>query len=85
MISYGDNPKDDIGMADMFADAPITIEAQIDCIKREIKLREFVYSRRVADGKMSQKLADDEMKKIQAVLVTLNRLRDIQVQVRNAR
>lgn len=50
---------------------PITIAAQIACVEREIKMREHVYPRRVADCKMSQAKADDELAAMRAVLATL--------------
>lgn len=67
----------------MFAEAPITLEAQIDCVERELNLRRYVYPRRVERRQMTQKLADDEMKKMKAVLQTLMKLKRIQDQIRN--
>lgn len=57
---------------DMFPDAPITIDAQIACIERELAMRARVYPRRVKDGKMSQALADRETRTMEAVLMTLH-------------
>lgn len=50
---------------------PIPLAAQIACVEREIGMRERVYKRRVADGKMKQQAADDEIAAMRAVLVTL--------------
>lgn len=47
----------------------------IECIEREIKMREWVYPGRVAAKKMSQKKADTEMAMMRAVLLTLEELR----------
>ncbi len=55
-------------MADLF---PLTLDDQIACVKREIGMREFVYPRRVADGKMKQDKADHELAAMKAVLATL--------------
>jgi hypothetical protein len=54
---------------------PITLGAQIACVEREIGMREHVYPRRVADGKMSQAKADDELAAMRAVLATLKGIR----------
>lgn len=48
-----------------------TIAEQIDCIEREIRFREFVYPRRVRDGKMSQAEADRQIALMRAVAATL--------------
>jgi len=52
-------------------DAPVPIEAQIACVQREIRMREHVYPRRVAEQKMTQALADRELSTMRAVLATL--------------
>lgn len=62
--------------AGLFQDPlPITIEAQIECVVREIKLRERVYPRRVAEGKMTQALASEQLELMRAVLTTLQDIR----------
>lgn len=38
-----------------------TAEEKRDCASRELKQREYVYPRRVAEGKMTQKLADRQI------------------------
>lgn len=50
---------------------PITLEAQIASVEREIQMRVHVYPRRVADAKMSQAKADAELELMRAVLATL--------------
>lgn len=61
-------------MADLFLNAPIPIEAQIACVERELKQRAHVYPRRVAEGKMSQAFADEQVRAMEAVLATLRRV-----------
>ena len=46
----------------------VPIADQIACIEREIGYRLRVYQRRVADGKMSQQLADRELDRMRAVI-----------------
>ena len=50
---------------------PITLADQCRCVEREIKMRESVYPRWVASGKMSQGRADREIAMMRAVLKTL--------------
>lgn len=64
---------DDLFPAATVADIPL--EDQIACVEREIRMRERVYPRRVADGKMQQHTADRELLAMQAVLATLQGLR----------
>lgn len=49
----------------------ITIEQQIKCVAREIKMRESVYPKWVASHKMSQDAADNQIACMKAVLETL--------------
>lgn len=60
-------------MPDLLAghEPPVPLSDQISCIEREIKMREHVYPRRVAEKKMSQAKADHEMRAMRAVLTTL--------------
>jgi hypothetical protein len=53
-----------------------SLGAQIEEIEREIKMRREVYPRRVAQGKMRQSLADAHISRMEAVLRTLNSLRE---------
>jgi hypothetical protein len=57
-------------MSELF---PPSAEDLVQCIRREIALREQVYPRRVADRRMSQRLADRELLLMRAVLKTLER------------
>jgi hypothetical protein len=43
---------------------------------RELGYRRHVYERRVAEGKMSQKKADEEIQAMEAVLATLQGLEE---------
>lgn len=70
----GEGPSSDFGPADAVDCAPVSIESQIECVKREIGMREHVYPRRVADQKMTQSLADRELANMRAVLATLEAL-----------
>ncbi len=48
----------------------VSIELQIACVKREIRLRERVYPRWIASGRMTQAKADHEIASMRAVLAT---------------
>jgi hypothetical protein len=52
----------------------ITLDEQIICVKREIGMRQRVYPRWVASGKMKQDKADYEIATMEAVLKTLAEL-----------
>lgn len=54
--------------------APHTIAAQLDCIERELRFRRHVYPRRVADGKMTQVLADRQIALMESVKASLERI-----------
>jgi len=53
-----------------------TIEKQVQCVERELRLRMRVYPKFVADGRISAKKADEEQILMGAVLETLKRVRD---------
>jgi hypothetical protein len=57
----------------LFADLPtqVSIERQIECVQRELGFRRRVYSRRVAEERMSLVQADEEIACMEAVLATL--------------
>lgn len=57
---------------------PLDIEAQIRAVQREIAMRLFVYPRRVKDGRMKPEQAEHETAAMEAVLVTLEKVRDEQ-------
>lgn len=52
----------------------ITIEEQIQCVRREIRMRDQVYPRWVAAGKLKQEKSDHEIAAMKAVLATLEGL-----------
>lgn len=52
----------------------VPIEHQVACVQREISMRERVYPRWVADHRMTQKKADEELAAMRAVLLTLESL-----------
>jgi len=53
------------------AEVVVSIERQIKAVEREIALRERVYKKRVADGKMPLQQSLDEILAMRAVLETL--------------
>lgn len=55
-----------------------SIDEQIACVEREIKMREHVYPRFVGQGKMAQEKADREIATMRAVLESLRFLLQIQ-------
>lgn len=61
----------------------VTIERQIACVRREIGLRRRVYPRWCAAGRITPETAQAEVEAMQAVLATLERLRDAET-VRDA-
>jgi hypothetical protein len=54
----------------------ISINEQIDEVKRELAQRERVYARLVASGKLRQSIADYQTTRMRAVLETLETVRD---------
>ena len=46
---------------------PPTLDELLACIEREVKLRRRVYPRRVADGRMTQALAEKEIRRMENV------------------
>ena len=56
----------------------ITLEAQITEVKRELALRSRVYPRWVSCGKLKRERADSLLEAMQAVLETLEALRNSQ-------
>lgn len=63
-------------MSDLLSDAlpPVTIAEQIATVEREIALRRRVYPRWVSYGRMKQATADEEIRRMEAVLETLRGL-----------
>ena len=60
----------------------ISLNQQIDEVKRELALRSEVYPRRINSGKMKQSLADYQTVRMQAVLRTLEWLQRNEGKVR---
>ena len=59
-------------MADLLTDnLPVPLADQIACVKREIRMREEVYPRRVKERRMREDVADLELARMRAVLATL--------------
>lgn len=56
----------------------VPLSEQVKCVQREIRLRQVVYPKLIARGKMTQATADKEMQAMQAVLATLQKLAAIQ-------
>lgn len=55
--------------------ANFSLDEQLECIKREIGMRERVYPRWVQSAKMSQAKADREIACMRSVWITLDQLR----------
>ena len=51
--------------------AHLTLEGQIACVEREIKMRVRVYPRWVEANRMTQEKASQEIESMRAVLITL--------------
>ncbi len=60
-------------MAELFAP---TLADMIACAKREVAMREHVYPRRVADGKMRPTVADRELETMRAIVAALESLKE---------
>lgn len=61
-----------------------SLNQQIEEVEREVKLREDVYSRQVAQGKMRQSIADYHLGRMKAALATLQWIRDNEAAIRAA-
>ncbi len=55
-------------MPDLFDPGEITRSQKVDCIRREIKMRERVYPGWIERGRMTPAKADHEIKVMQAIL-----------------
>lgn len=59
-------------MSQLFEPAlSVSLPRQIQCIQRELSFRRRVYPRWVAEGKMTQAKADEEIAVMEAVIQTL--------------
>jgi len=56
----------------------VPIQRQIECVERELRMRRDVYARRVAEGRMTQQKAADELEAMSAVLETLRGVEESQ-------
>ena len=54
---------------------PYSLDDQIQCVQREIAMRERVYPKWVSSGRMTERKADHELQCMRAVLATLIKLR----------
>lgn len=63
-------------MSGLFPALPVQVSLadQIACVERELRQRERVYRRLVAEARMTQATADQETAVMRAVLATLLRL-----------
>lgn len=52
----------------------IPLSAQVECVRREIHMREKAYPRWVGQRRLTQKKADEELAAMRAVLETVERL-----------
>jgi hypothetical protein len=60
------------GMSALLIDAPsVSLQRQLQCVRREIKIRRQVYLGRVATRRMSAKKAAEEIVAMQAIEETL--------------
>lgn len=57
-----------------------TLDEQIQCVRREIGMRERVYPSRIANGKMTAATAAHEIETMEHVLATLEQQRTATVQ-----
>ena len=62
-------------MPDLLPERQIDLKQQIDCVAREIHMREKVYPDWIKRGRMKQEQADYQIKAMRAVLATLEGLR----------
>lgn len=49
----------------------VPIEVQVECVRREISMRERCYPRWVSEHRMTQRKADEELAAMRAVLATV--------------
>jgi len=61
-------------MSDLFDNRQVPLHAQIAAAEREVRQRLRVYPRRVADGKMTQAFANEQLAAMEAIVETLKGL-----------
>lgn len=52
----------------------IGYEEQLDCVERELRLRKKLYPRRIIDGRLTPYAADQELRRMAAVVETIRAL-----------
>lgn len=60
----------------------VSIHQQIDEVDRELKMRAQVYPSWVARGKLRQSIADYQVRRLEAVMATLEWVRDNEIELR---
>jgi hypothetical protein len=55
-------------VSDLFAGEPVTLQDMLGCARRELHMRESVYPRWVASGKLKQEKADQELRLMRAIV-----------------
>lgn len=60
--------------------SPIPLSEQIDCVRREIGMRQSLYPKWVQAGRMTQARADHQIAAMEAVLTTLESLQPAEPQ-----
>lgn len=56
----------------------VPISEQIECVQREIKMRARVYPNWISSGRIAQREANTEMRRMRAVLATLQQIQRAQ-------
>lgn len=65
-------------MSDLFPNSPreVTLADQVAAAERELKMRQGVYPRRIAEGKMSASFADHQLACMEAIVATLKQCKE---------
>lgn len=71
--STGDDPMNDLLDGNLPA---VPLYDQITCVLRELDMRRRVYPHWIAQGKMKQTRADEEIRRMEAVLATLRQIEE---------
>jgi hypothetical protein len=54
----------------------VSLQSQVECAKRELAMRRRVYPRFIENGSMTGQKANQELAAMEAIVATLQRLRD---------
>jgi len=67
-------------MSDLFGGLPdsVSLERQVEAVRRELSMRRRVYPRWVENGKMTERQAAEEISVMEAVLLTLANVQALQ-------